>query len=50
MYKSFGKRVLAAQLLITNGFRVIGVDIEDEKLKLGKPWGVIPFNPKTVML
>ena len=39
--------LLTAQLLITNGCKVIGVDIDDEKLNLSKQWGVIPFNPKT---
>ena len=39
--------LLTAQLLIANGCKVIGVDIDDEKLNLSKQWGVIPFNPKT---
>jgi predicted dehydrogenase/threonine dehydrogenase-like Zn-dependent dehydrogenase len=39
--------LLAAQLLITNGCKVIGVDIDEEKLNLSKKWGIIPFNPKT---
>jgi predicted dehydrogenase/threonine dehydrogenase-like Zn-dependent dehydrogenase len=39
--------LLAAQLLIANGCKVIGVDIDEEKLNLSKKWGVIPFNPKT---
>ncbi len=39
--------LLTAQLLIANGCKVIGVDIDEEKLNLGKEWGVIPFNPKT---
>jgi len=39
--------LLTAQLLIANGCRVIGVDIDDEKLKLGESWGIIPFNPKS---
>lgn len=39
--------LLVAQLLIANGCKVIGVDIDDEKLNLSKPWGVTPFNPKT---
>src|ERR1035437_494648 len=39
--------LLAAQLLIANGCKVIGVDIDEEKLNLSKQWGVIPFNPKT---
>lgn len=39
--------LITAQLLIANGCKVIGVDIDDEKLNLSKQWGVIPFNPKT---
>ena len=39
--------LLTAQLLIANGCKVIGVDIDDEKLNLSRQWGVIPFNPKT---
>jgi predicted dehydrogenase/threonine dehydrogenase-like Zn-dependent dehydrogenase len=38
--------LLAAQLLIANGCKVIGIDIDEEKLNLSKKWGVIPFNPK----
>ncbi|MDF2515214.1 MAG: putative dehydrogenase [Sphingobacterium sp.] len=37
--------LLTAQLLIANGCRVIGVDIDESKLELAKKWGVIPFNP-----
>ena len=39
--------LLTAQLLIANGCKVIGVDIDDEKLDLSRKWGVIPFNPKS---
>ncbi len=39
--------LLTAQLLIANGCKVIGVDIDEEKLNLSRQWGVIPFNPKT---
>lgn len=39
--------LITAQLLVANGCKVIGVDIDDEKLNLSKQWGVIPFNPKT---
>jgi predicted dehydrogenase/threonine dehydrogenase-like Zn-dependent dehydrogenase len=39
--------LLTAQLLIANGCKVIGVDIDEEKLNLSKQWGIIPFNPKT---
>lgn len=39
--------LITAQLLIANGCKVIGVDIDEEKLNLSKKWGVIPFNPKS---
>jgi predicted dehydrogenase/threonine dehydrogenase-like Zn-dependent dehydrogenase len=39
--------LLTAQLLLANGCKVIGVDIDDEKLKLANKWGIIPFDPKT---
>lgn len=39
--------LLSAQLLIANGCRVIGVDIDEDKLELSKKWGVVPCNPKT---
>ena len=39
--------ILTAQLLVANGCRVIGVDIDESKLELSKEWGVIPFNPKS---
>lgn len=38
--------LLTAQLLLANGCRVVGVDLDDSKLELAKKWGVIPFNPK----
>ena len=38
--------LLTAQLLVTNGCKVIGVDIDESKLALAKKWGIIPFNPK----
>lgn len=38
--------LLTAQLLLANGCKVIGVDIDDSKLALAKQWGVLPFNPK----
>ncbi len=38
--------LITAQLLIANGCKVIGVDIDEEKLNLSKQWGIIPFNPK----
>ncbi len=39
--------LITAQLLIANGCKVIGVDIDEEKLSLSASWGVIPFNPKS---
>ncbi len=39
--------LLAAQLLIANGCKVIGIDIDDEKLNLSRQWGVIPYNSKS---
>lgn len=39
--------LLTAQLLLANGCRVIGVDIDPNKLALAENWGVIPFNPKS---
>ncbi|EKB48604.1 bi-domain-containing oxidoreductase [Cecembia lonarensis] len=38
--------MITAQLLIANGCRVIGVDLDEAKLELSKKWGVIPFHPK----
>lgn len=38
--------LITAQLLIANGCKVIGVDIDESKLTLAKEWGVIPFNPR----
>lgn len=38
--------LLTAQLLVANGCKVIGVDVDDSKLNLAKKWGIIPFNPK----
>lgn len=38
--------LLTAQLLVANGCKVIGVDIDEEKLNLSRQWGVTPFNPK----
>jgi predicted dehydrogenase/threonine dehydrogenase-like Zn-dependent dehydrogenase len=39
--------LITAQLLISNGCTVIGVDIDDEKLELAKKWGCVTFNPKS---
>jgi predicted dehydrogenase/NADPH:quinone reductase-like Zn-dependent oxidoreductase len=36
--------LLTAQLLKANGCRVIGSDLDDEKLALAEKWGIIPFN------
>jgi len=38
--------LITAQLLIANGCKVIGVDLDEEKLKLSESWGVIPFDVK----
>lgn len=38
--------LVTAQLLVANGSKVIGVDIDKDKLELAKKWGIIPFNPK----
>jgi predicted dehydrogenase/Zn-dependent alcohol dehydrogenase len=38
--------LLTAQMLIANGCKVIGVDVDDNKLTLAKKWGIIPFNPR----
>lgn len=37
--------LLTAQLLVANGCRVIGSDIDESKLQMAKKWGIIPFNP-----
>lgn len=39
--------LITAQLLQANGCRVIGVDIDENKLALAESWGIIPFNPKS---
>lgn len=36
--------LLTAQLLKANGCRVIGTDLDEEKLALAERWGIIPFN------
>lgn len=38
--------LLTAQLLVANGCKVIGIDIDDNKLALAEQWGIISFNPK----
>ena len=37
--------LITAQLLVANGCKVIGTDIDQSKLDLAKSWGIIPFNP-----
>lgn len=39
--------LLAAQMLLANGCKVIGIDIDQEKCKVAESWGVIPINPAT---
>jgi predicted dehydrogenase len=36
--------LLTAQLLKANGCRVIGSDLDEEKLALAEKWGITPFN------
>lgn len=36
--------LLTAQLLKANGCRVIGTDLDEEKLSLAEKWGIIPYN------
>lgn len=38
--------LLTAQLLVANGCKVIGIDVDESKLNLAKKWGILPFNPK----
>jgi predicted dehydrogenase/threonine dehydrogenase-like Zn-dependent dehydrogenase len=38
--------LLTAQLLVANGCKVIGVDVDDSKLNIANKWGILPFNPK----
>lgn len=37
--------MITAQLLIASGCKVIGVDVDNDKLNLCKKWGIITFNP-----
>ncbi len=37
--------LLTAQMLIANGCKVIGIDIDSEKCKLAETWGVVSVNP-----
>lgn len=38
--------LITAELLIANGCRVIGVDLDDRKLEIARQKGIIPFNPR----
>jgi predicted dehydrogenase/threonine dehydrogenase-like Zn-dependent dehydrogenase len=38
--------LITAQLLIANGCKVIGIDVDQEKLELASKWGIITFNPR----
>jgi predicted dehydrogenase/threonine dehydrogenase-like Zn-dependent dehydrogenase len=38
--------LITAQLLIANGCKVIGIDVDQDKLDLASKWGVITFNPR----
>jgi predicted dehydrogenase/threonine dehydrogenase-like Zn-dependent dehydrogenase len=38
--------MITAQLLLANGCNVIGLDIDESKLKIASKWGVVTFNPK----
>jgi predicted dehydrogenase/threonine dehydrogenase-like Zn-dependent dehydrogenase len=37
--------LLTAQLLVANGCKVIGTDVDETKLAMAAQWGIIPFNP-----
>jgi predicted dehydrogenase/threonine dehydrogenase-like Zn-dependent dehydrogenase len=37
--------LLTAQMLLANGCRVIGIDVDAAKCELASQWGVIPVNP-----
>ena len=37
--------LITSQLLVANGCKVIGVDIDEAKLDLAKQWGITTFNP-----
>jgi predicted dehydrogenase/threonine dehydrogenase-like Zn-dependent dehydrogenase len=37
--------LLTAQMLLANGCRVIGIDIDEQKCELASKWGVITINP-----
>jgi predicted dehydrogenase/threonine dehydrogenase-like Zn-dependent dehydrogenase len=39
--------LLTAQMLLANGCKVIGIDIDAEKCSLAEKWGVITINPAT---
>ena len=37
--------LITSQLLVANGCKVIGVDIDEAKLEIAKQWGITTFNP-----
>lgn len=37
--------LLTAQMLLANGCRVIGIDIDENKCSIARKWGVITINP-----
>jgi predicted dehydrogenase/NADPH:quinone reductase-like Zn-dependent oxidoreductase len=37
--------LITVQILKANGCRVVGIDIDSEKLNLSKTWGVVAINP-----
>ena len=37
--------LIASQILLANGCKVIGIDIDDNKLRLAQEWGVETINP-----
>lgn len=37
--------LLTAQMLVANGCRVIGIDVDEAKCNLAKSFGIIPINP-----
>ena len=39
--------LITAELLLANGCQVIGIDLDDEKLKLAKAKGIITVNPRS---
>lgn len=39
--------LITAQLLVANGCKVIGIDLDQSKLDLAKQWGITTLNPET---